>query len=216
MVQVENEIGMLPIARERGAVADKRVRGAGADGAHACAGARGEKLEPELRERWQKHGAKTSGTWAQVFGDDEWGAEVFTAWHYARFVEALVGAAKKRYDIPMYVNAALNRTGRKPGEYPSGGPLPHLLDVWKAGAPSLDFWRPTSTSRTSRSSRRASIAPTTCCSFPRPTTRRIRRVLRTRFIRSASSIRWASRRSRSSRWAMRRMRCRARTRCSSS
>src|SRR5262249_4276271 len=29
-----------------------------------------------------------------------------------------------------------------PGEYPSGGPLPHLLDVWKAGAPSLDFLAP--------------------------------------------------------------------------
>ena len=86
--------------------------------------------------------ARASGTWAQVFGDDEWGAEVFTAWHYARFVEALVVAGKKRYDIPMYVNVALNRTGRKPGEYPSGGPLPHLLDVWKAGAPSLDFSAP--------------------------------------------------------------------------
>jgi beta-galactosidase GanA len=42
----------------------------------------------------------------------------------------------------MFVNAALNRTGRKPGEYPSGGPLPHLLDVWKTGAPSLDFLAP--------------------------------------------------------------------------
>ena len=56
--------------------------------------------------------------------------------------KALVKAGKARYDIPMYVNAALNRTGRKPGEYPSGGPLPHLLDVWKAGAPSLDFLAP--------------------------------------------------------------------------
>ena len=104
--------------------------------------ARGEKLEPELRERWQKNGRKTSGTWAQVFGDDEWGAEVFTAWHYARFAEALVKAGKANYDLPMFVNAALNRTGRKPGEYPSGGPLPHLLDVWKAGAPSVDFLAP--------------------------------------------------------------------------
>ena len=67
---------------------------------------------------------------------------MFTAWHYARFTEALVKAGKARYDIPMFVNAALNRTGRKPGEYPSGGPLPHLLDVWKAGAPSLDFLAP--------------------------------------------------------------------------
>ena len=142
MVQVENEIGMLPIARERGAAADKLFAGPVPAELLRELGARGAKIEPELRERWQKNGRKTAGTWAQVFGDDESGAEVFTAWHYARFVESLVTAGKKRYDIPMYVNAALNRTGRKPGEYPSGGPLPHLLDVWKAGAPSLDFLAP--------------------------------------------------------------------------
>jgi len=77
-----------------------------------------------------------------VFGGDEWGQEVFTAWHYARFVDALVKAGKAKYDMPMYANVALNRTGRKPGEYQSGGPLPHLIDVWKAGAPSLDFLAP--------------------------------------------------------------------------
>jgi beta-galactosidase GanA len=142
MVQVENEIGMLPIARERGAVADKLFAGLVPIDLLRAIGARGENLEPELRDRWQKNGRKTAGTWAQVFGDDEWGAEVFTAWHYARFVESLVVAGKKRYDLPMYVNAALNRTGRKPGDYPSGGPVPHLLDVWKAGAPSLDFLAP--------------------------------------------------------------------------
>ncbi len=142
MVQVENEIGMLPIARERGAVADRAFNGPVPKELMAAVAGRAEQLEPELRERWQKSGSKSSGSWAQVFGDDEWGQEVFTAWHYARFVEALVKAGKSRYDIPMYANVALNRTGRKPGEYPSGGPLPHLLDVWKAGAPSLDFLAP--------------------------------------------------------------------------
>jgi len=142
MVQVENEIGMLPLARERGAVADRLFAGPVPAELMRGLAARGGKVEPELRERWQNNGRKSSGTWSQVFGEDEWGAEVFTAWHYARFVEALALAGKKRYDIPMYVNAALNRTGRKPGEYPSGGPLPHLLDVWKAGAPSLDFLAP--------------------------------------------------------------------------
>ena len=39
-------------------------------------------------------------------------------------------------------NAALNRPGKAPGQYPSGGPLPHLFDVWKAGAPSLDLLAP--------------------------------------------------------------------------
>jgi beta-galactosidase GanA len=141
MVQVENEIGMLPLARERGAVADRAFAApVPAELMRTLAGR--EKLEPELHDLWQKYGAKTSGTWTQLFGGEDAGAEVFTAWHYACFVEALAVAGKKRYDIPMYVNAALNRTGRKPGEYPSGGPLPHLMDVWKAGAPNLDFLAP--------------------------------------------------------------------------
>jgi beta-galactosidase GanA len=42
----------------------------------------------------------------------------------------------------MYVNAALNRPGWLPGEYPSAGPLPHLMDIWKAGGPSIDFLAP--------------------------------------------------------------------------
>jgi len=142
MVQVENEIGMLPIARERGAVADRVFDGPVPRELMATIVGHGEQLEPELLERWKKNGAKPAGTWSQVFGDDEWGQEVFTAWHYARFTEGLVKAGKARHDIPMYVNVALNRTGRKPGEYPSGGPLPHLIDVWKAGAPSLDFLAP--------------------------------------------------------------------------
>jgi beta-galactosidase GanA len=142
MVQVENEIGMLPIARERGAVADRLFAGAAPAELMRALASRGETLEPELLARWKANGPKPSGTWAAVFGADEWGQEVFTAWHYAQFTEALVKAGKAKYDLPMYVNAALNRAGRKPGEYPSGGPLPHLLDVWKAGAPSLDFLAP--------------------------------------------------------------------------
>jgi beta-galactosidase GanA len=142
MVQVENEIGMLPIARERGAVADKLFQGPVPPELLRALTGRGEKLEPELRELWQANGAATAGTWTQVFGAGDAGAEVFTAWHYARFVEALVKAGKARYALPLYVNVALNRTGRKPGEYPSGGPLPHLLDVWKAGTPSIDFLAP--------------------------------------------------------------------------
>lgn len=42
----------------------------------------------------------------------------------------------------MYVNAAMNSRGRKPGEYPSAGPLAHLIDIWKCGAPSIDIFAP--------------------------------------------------------------------------
>jgi beta-galactosidase GanA len=42
----------------------------------------------------------------------------------------------------MFVNAALIRPGAMPGQYPSAGPLPHLMDVWRAGAPKIDFLSP--------------------------------------------------------------------------
>jgi hypothetical protein len=43
----------------------------------------------------------------------------------------------------MYVNAALIRPGRLPGYgYPSAGPLPHIMDIWQAGGPSIDFLSP--------------------------------------------------------------------------
>jgi hypothetical protein len=42
----------------------------------------------------------------------------------------------------MFANAALIRPGHQPGQYPSAGPLPHLIDIWRAAAPSLDFLAP--------------------------------------------------------------------------
>jgi beta-galactosidase GanA len=64
------------------------------------------------------------------------------AWHYARYVAAVASAGRAEYALPLFVNAALNRPGARPGQYPSGGPLPHLYDVWRAGAPTIDFLSP--------------------------------------------------------------------------
>jgi beta-galactosidase GanA len=64
------------------------------------------------------------------------------AWHYARYTERVAAAGKAAYPLPMFVNAALPRPGRRPGDYPSAGPLPHLFSVWRAGAPSIDFLAP--------------------------------------------------------------------------
>ena len=58
------------------------------------------------------------------------------------FFEQIAAAGKAVYNLPMYVNAALNRPGWKPGQYPSAGPLPHVIDIWKAGAPSIDLFAP--------------------------------------------------------------------------
>ena len=80
--------------------------------------------------------------WAERYGTDDFADEKFMALHYARYVEHLAKAARRIHDMPLYVNAAMNSRGRKPGEYPSAGPLAHLADIWKAGAPSIDILAP--------------------------------------------------------------------------
>jgi beta-galactosidase GanA len=142
MTQVENEIGMLPVARDYGAASTAAFQQPVPAELIAYLIAHKATLVPEMQRMWVERGAKTSGTWTELFGEGDAGAEVFAAWHYARYAEAITAAGKAVYPMPMYVNVALNRPGRAPGEYPSGGPLPHLLDVWKAGAPSLDLTAP--------------------------------------------------------------------------
>ena len=80
--------------------------------------------------------------WAERYGTDIYADEKFMALHYAQYVEHLAQAARRIYPMPLYVNAALNSRGRRPGEYPSAGPLAHLIDFWRAGAPSIDFFAP--------------------------------------------------------------------------
>ena len=142
MVQVENEIGMLPVARDHGPLAEAAFRQPVPKMLTDYLVAHRATLVPEMQRMWVDRGAKTQGSWEELFGPGNAAAEVFTAWHYARFADALTVAGKAAYPLPMFVNVALNRPGRAPGEYPSGGPLPHLLDVWKAGGPAIDLLAP--------------------------------------------------------------------------
>ena len=80
--------------------------------------------------------------WAERYGTDEYADEKFMALSYARYVEHLAKAAREIHDRPLYVNAAMNSRGRRPGEYPSAGPLAHLIDFWHEGAPSIDLLAP--------------------------------------------------------------------------
>jgi hypothetical protein len=93
-------------------------------------------------QAWSSTGRKASGTWEQVFGKGLATDEIFMAWHFAAYTNAVAQAGKKEYPLPMYVNAALIRPNYKPGQYPSAGPLPHLMDVWRAAAPLIDFLAP--------------------------------------------------------------------------
>jgi hypothetical protein len=142
MIQVENEVGMIPDARDYHGEATKAFQAAVPAELMAYLQEHRADLQPEFRAVWEKGGFKTSGTWEEVFGKGLQTDEIFTAWYYARYVEEVTAAGKREYDLPMFVNAALIREGYRPGQYPSGGPLPHIMDVWKAGAPSVDFLAP--------------------------------------------------------------------------
>ena len=142
MVQVENEIGMLRNARdyrpEANAAYNSDVPVALTDylAKHKAT------LRPALSERWAKSGFRTKGKWEELFGEGLETEEIFMAWHYGLFIREVARAGKAEYPLPMYLNAALNSRGRKAGEYPSAGPLAHLLDVWRAAAPAVDFLSP--------------------------------------------------------------------------
>ncbi|MFN8206595.1 MAG: DUF5597 domain-containing protein [Bacteroidales bacterium] len=140
MVQVENEIGMIPEARDHHPEALKAFAASVPGELMTYLVKNRESLNPELRDCWLSAGTKTSGTWEQVFGKGTAAEEIFMAWYFARYTGEVARAGKEEYPLPMFVNAALSKPGQKPGEYPSAGPLPHLFDLWRAGAPAIDFY----------------------------------------------------------------------------
>jgi hypothetical protein len=172
MMQVENEVGVLRDSRDRSAPANRAFAGPVPKELMDYLQRHKDTLSPELREVWAAQGFKTSGSWEDVFGPGKpdsvdmpiqtkspplspaeyltgwrklhWPVdEIFMAWHYARFVNAVVEEGKKEYNIPMYVNAWLQQPNMAwPGTYPSGGPLPQVHDVWRAGAPAVDLLAP--------------------------------------------------------------------------
>jgi hypothetical protein len=172
MMQVENEVGVLRDSRDRSAPANKAFAGPVPNELMEYLQQHKDALSPELRELWSSHGFKTLGTWEEVFGPGKpnsvemplqtkspplsaeehqagwrklhWPVdEIFMAWNYARFVNTVAEEGKREYNIPMFVNAWLQQPNHAwPGTYPSGGPVPQVHDVWKAGAPAVDLFAP--------------------------------------------------------------------------
>jgi hypothetical protein len=142
MVQVENEIGMLPTAREMSATANNMFNAKVPAELMNYLKENQHNLVPEFGQKWAAAGFKVNDTWRNIFGEGVATDEIFQAWYYAKYTNEVTLAGKKEYNLPMYVNAALPRPGKLPGQYPSAGPLPHLMDVWQAGAPALDMLSP--------------------------------------------------------------------------
>ena len=139
MIQVENEIGIKPETRDLSDQATRAYQSpVPAELLDALVKHKTD-LHPVLLERWTKSGCATQGDWSAVFGGGPEAEEVFSAWHYARYVDQVAAAGRAEYGLPMYVNAWL---AGKLGTYPTGGPVAHMHDVWRAAAPHVDLMAP--------------------------------------------------------------------------
>lgn len=154
-VQIENEMGLFYLPREYSDEASKAFISKVPDDLMKYLLTNKGKLQLEIDSAWKANGYKGSGSWEEVFGkssepdNKNWKAlsylpeELFTSYHYAKYVGQVAAAGKEAYPIPMYVNAWIKQPGfGSPGRYPAGGPVPHTLDIWRSEAPAIDFISP--------------------------------------------------------------------------
>jgi hypothetical protein len=143
MIQLQNEVGLLGDSRDRSAAAEAAFARPVPPELLDYLQKNKETLWPDLRKLWEAAGAKTAGTWQEVFGASTATDEIFMAWNYARYLEHMTKAGKAEYSLPVFTNTWLVQpTDKGPGDYPSGCPEPLTIDIWKAGAPSIDINAP--------------------------------------------------------------------------
>ncbi|CAI6335595.1 unnamed protein product [Periconia digitata] len=163
MVQVENETGLLGDSRDRSKIADKKFAEPVPKELVQHLRKNHNDLHPEFLRRYA-HVANTDAaecvTWKELFGarDVIDAEEMFMADAFSRYIQHVASAGKAEYPIPLYANVWLNGDdpngmdlegvpvvvggGEKAGEYPSGGPCPHTMDVYLFNAPALDLISP--------------------------------------------------------------------------
>lgn len=136
-VQVENEVGIMGAAREHSDLADQLFAGTAPQGLVDYLRSHTESMDKDIR-RAVLSGA-SSGTWEEVFG--EAAEELFSAYHFASYINTVAAAGKAQYPLPMTVNCWLDK-GDKPGVFPTGGPVARVMEVWQYAAPMIDAFAP--------------------------------------------------------------------------
>lgn len=145
VIQIENEVGVLRQTRDFSAEANKIFSSPVPEALIQYMLKNKSTLELELKKAWEINGSKTKGTWSEVFGKGDDADLFFMAWHYSLYLNAIAESGKKAYNLPMFANCWMPQprpNPGKPGNYPSGGPIVSVLDIWKAGAPSIDMLAP--------------------------------------------------------------------------
>lgn len=163
MVQVENESGLLGDSRDGSAIAEKAFHEPVPEELVDYLSSDWGQLHPDIKEQnltqFKPHSESTGtgkGDWEAVFGSSPRTDELFMAYHYALYVNEVASAGKEQYPIPHYTNLWMNYSGEDsdndfpvvvggggmPGDYPSGGAVSNVMDVWMRFAPQLDFLGP--------------------------------------------------------------------------
>lgn len=138
-IQIENEPGILGSDRDYSPEAEEWFNASVP--AELVQALQAHPLTP-IAAVWRQHGELSNGTWPEFFG---WQAgEFFSAWHIARFINALAQAGKAIHRVCMFANVwSEQMRWRVPGvNYPSGGATTATLDLWKWATPDLDLIAP--------------------------------------------------------------------------
>ena len=143
MMQPENEVGAFS-EMDYNEIAVKKYKEKVPQPLVNYLSANQDYLEAELKSAWLTNGAKQNGTWAELFGENNYDAQnFFMTWQYATFMNTICKQGKDILPLPMFVNAWLVQyPGEMPGKYPNGGPVSRVMDIYKAAAPEIDFLSP--------------------------------------------------------------------------
>lgn len=162
MVQVENESGLLGDSRDGSEMADAAFCEPVPDELLHFLSSNWDHLNRDIKKQnltrfnWQNSSAGKNEDWETVFGPSPRTDELFMAYHYALYLNHVAAAGKSVYPIPHYTNMWMNYVGDDsdndfpvvvggggmPGDYPSGGAVSNVMDVWMEFAPALDFLGP--------------------------------------------------------------------------
>ena len=130
-VQIENEMGCAGTDRDYSKEAERDYR------KPLPEALKNVYLEDDGRELLK--GKEGLFPWKKQFG--RYAHEAFFAWYHAAYVEQLAKAGKAVYPIPLYTNVMVGENGFEEAGicYNAGAAVGRVLDIWKAGAPSMDL-----------------------------------------------------------------------------
>lgn len=160
MVQLENEVGLMFDSRDGSSKATHLYKNYVPIDLLRHLSQNYDSLHPAFRNKFSRLNLDCHRpvTWAQAFGGGPFAEDAFMADSFSRFCQKVATAGRAEYSIPIYMNVALCSEERDwvdsipipdfvpegdvPGQFPSGGPVGHNLDIYRYNAPAIDFYGP--------------------------------------------------------------------------